>query len=163
MSPCNVECDVALCMQTFPCQSIYAFGVPQVWNPCFDVTPADLITGIITERGPVSKSASGSFQVADMLHHQDEAATPDHNQNGASSPAANGAHAQQQANGSAEHKAAGSDIPEGFVALDVDTVKDYLAGIPHLASRLGPKESSAQWQVHSSLPSCNVASTKCIS
>ena len=34
----------------------------QVWNPGFDVTPARLIAGIITERGLVPKSKA-SFQV----------------------------------------------------------------------------------------------------
>ena len=30
-----------------------------VWNPAFDVTPADLIDGVITERGVVEKVGSG--------------------------------------------------------------------------------------------------------
>jgi methylthioribose-1-phosphate isomerase len=35
---------------------------PQVWNPSFDVAPAPLIEGIITERGLVAK-VDGAFQV----------------------------------------------------------------------------------------------------
>ncbi|KAI9814731.1 MAG: S-methyl-5-thioribose-1-phosphate isomerase [Pycnora praestabilis] len=33
----------------------------RVWNPAFDVTPAQLIDGIITERGVVEKGSDGSF------------------------------------------------------------------------------------------------------
>jgi methylthioribose-1-phosphate isomerase len=32
-----------------------------VWNPAFDVTPAELIDGIVTEAGVVEKDESGSF------------------------------------------------------------------------------------------------------
>ena len=33
------------------------------WNPSFDVTPADFITGIITERGIIKKGTDGKFDV----------------------------------------------------------------------------------------------------
>lgn len=33
------------------------------WNPAFDVTPAEYITGIITEKGVLKKSEDGSFDV----------------------------------------------------------------------------------------------------
>jgi methylthioribose-1-phosphate isomerase len=33
------------------------------WNPGFDVTPAEYITGIITEKGVLKKSLDGSFDV----------------------------------------------------------------------------------------------------
>lgn len=47
-----------------------------VWNPGFDVTPAELITGIITERGvvyPSSDPTSGKvwFDVHAFLRHTD--------------------------------------------------------------------------------------------
>lgn len=32
------------------------------WNPAFDVTPGELIDGIVTEKGVVEKDASGVFQ-----------------------------------------------------------------------------------------------------
>ncbi len=35
----------------------------KVWNPAFDVTPAKYITGIITEKGVIEKSADGTFDV----------------------------------------------------------------------------------------------------
>ena len=33
------------------------------WNPAFDVTPAEYITGIITEKGVLRKGADGKFDV----------------------------------------------------------------------------------------------------
>ncbi|XP_031501369.1 methylthioribose-1-phosphate isomerase-like isoform X4 [Nymphaea colorata] len=38
-----------------------------VWNPAFDVTPASLITGIITEKGVITKVKDGAFLVKDFL------------------------------------------------------------------------------------------------
>ena len=37
------------------------------WNPAFDVTPAEYITGIITEKGVLKKSADGTFDVAGFV------------------------------------------------------------------------------------------------
>ena len=42
--------------------SIAANGIG-VWNPAFDVTPAELIDGIITEVGVVEKDSSGKFHL----------------------------------------------------------------------------------------------------
>ena len=40
----------------------------QVWNPCFDVTPGELIEGIITEAGVVPRdTATGKHRVADFM------------------------------------------------------------------------------------------------
>lgn len=39
---------------------IAANGI-DVWNPAFDVTPADLIDGIVTEKGVVEKGPNGVF------------------------------------------------------------------------------------------------------
>lgn len=51
--------------------SIAAKGI-DVWNPSFDVTPAELIDGIITEVGVVEKDASGKFDLtlAMEAHHE---------------------------------------------------------------------------------------------
>lgn len=38
-----------------------------VWNPAFDVTPASLIDGIITENGVVEKDASGVFHLEELF------------------------------------------------------------------------------------------------
>jgi len=38
-----------------------------VWNPAFDVTPCKYITGIITEKGMVTKSEDGTFNIAGFI------------------------------------------------------------------------------------------------
>jgi methylthioribose-1-phosphate isomerase len=38
-----------------------------VWNPSFDVTPGELIDGIITELGVIQKGADGQFHVAHFI------------------------------------------------------------------------------------------------
>ncbi|KAI1329231.1 hypothetical protein F5Y16DRAFT_115478 [Xylariaceae sp. FL0255] len=38
-----------------------------VWNPAFDVTPADLIDAIVTERGVVVKKHNGEFDFRDVM------------------------------------------------------------------------------------------------
>lgn len=40
--------------------SIAADGI-DVWNPAFDVTPAELIDGVVTEKGVVEKGSDGVF------------------------------------------------------------------------------------------------------
>lgn len=42
-----------------------------VWNPAFDVVPAELITCIVTERGVIEKSkGESSFSISDFLNIQ---------------------------------------------------------------------------------------------
>lgn len=98
----------------------------QVWNPSFDVTPSDLITGIITEEGIVPKATSGGFGVPAVAKREKK-------------PQANGTHKSGE-------KDSGSNIP-GFYALDLDTVKDYLASKPELCKLLGSPDSKSQWKV----------------
>ncbi|CAN0923322.1 Methylthioribose-1-phosphate isomerase [Linum grandiflorum] len=43
-------------------EQVAASGI-SVWNPAFDVTPADLITGIITEKGVITKADSDEFDI----------------------------------------------------------------------------------------------------
>lgn len=38
----------------------------EAWNPSFDVTPASLITAIVTERGVMEKNLKGEFEFLDM-------------------------------------------------------------------------------------------------
>ncbi|MES2615058.1 MAG: S-methyl-5-thioribose-1-phosphate isomerase [Bdellovibrionota bacterium] len=45
---------------------IAASGI-DVWNPSFDITPASLITGIITEHGVKTKNNHGEFQLNDSV------------------------------------------------------------------------------------------------
>ncbi|SCU97644.1 LADA_0H07360g1_1 [Lachancea dasiensis] len=39
-----------------------------VWNPAFDVTPHDLIDGIVTEVGVYTKDSSGNFNLEDLFN-----------------------------------------------------------------------------------------------
>ena len=54
---------------------IAANGI-DVWNPAFDVTPAELIDGIITEVGVVEKDPSGKFDLALAMEAQKEGIKP---------------------------------------------------------------------------------------
>ncbi|KAB8027437.1 S-methyl-5-thioribose-1-phosphate isomerase [Fluviispira multicolorata] len=45
---------------------IAADGI-NVWNPSFDITPATLITGIVTELGVIPKNTIGEFDVSEFL------------------------------------------------------------------------------------------------
>ncbi|PYH76156.1 Methylthioribose-1-phosphate isomerase [Aspergillus uvarum CBS 121591] len=45
---------------------IAAEGI-NVWNPAFDITPATLIDGIITEKGVMEKTADGQFHLAGLF------------------------------------------------------------------------------------------------
>lgn len=38
-----------------------------VWNPAFDVTPAELIDAIVTEKGTVERNAEGKFDFRDVM------------------------------------------------------------------------------------------------
>jgi methylthioribose-1-phosphate isomerase len=46
--------------------AIAAQGI-DIWNPAFDVTPAELIDGIITEVGVAEKDADGKFNLAELF------------------------------------------------------------------------------------------------
>ncbi|KAK4774472.1 hypothetical protein SAY86_009407 [Trapa natans] len=43
-------------------EQVAASGI-SVWNPAFDVTPADLISGIITEKGVMTKNGADAFNI----------------------------------------------------------------------------------------------------
>jgi len=48
-------------------KQVAASGI-SVWNPAFDVTPANLITAIITERGVITKAdADGAFDIKGFI------------------------------------------------------------------------------------------------
>ena len=120
-----------MCLQVFCFNTLFLFNVftlrsisSQVWNPSFDVTPAELIAGIITEVGMVPKQSSRQFDVSKILESQSN----EHLTNG---------HAASSSE---------SSIP-GFYALDLESVKDYLASRPDLCKRLGDCDSKDEWQV----------------
>ncbi|CAL8462461.1 g1994 [Coccomyxa elongata] len=107
-------------------QRVAAPGI-NVWNPGFDVTPAKLITGIITEHGIIQQHG-GVIDVNSFLqeHGLLEAEQPTENGTSSSVPT--------------------SKIP-GFRALDTETVKDYLAERPDLGGHVGPSDSKDAWTV----------------
>lgn len=47
-------------------EQVAASGI-DVWNPAFDVTPANLISGIITEKGVITKVDSKEFDIKDFV------------------------------------------------------------------------------------------------
>lgn len=47
-------------------KKVAASGIA-VWNPAFDVTPANLITGIITEKGVITKVVADAFDIKDFI------------------------------------------------------------------------------------------------
>ena len=55
--------------------SIAAEGI-DVWNPAFDVTPAELIDGIITELGVVEKGEKGAFDLTFAMEAHNESVKP---------------------------------------------------------------------------------------
>ena len=55
--------------------SIAAEGI-DVWNPAFDVTPAELIDGIITELGVVEKGPGGEFDLTFAMEAHNESVKP---------------------------------------------------------------------------------------
>ena len=93
-----------------------------VWNPSFDVTPADLITGgIITEAGLVPRAPGGGFEVAAFV----------------------AAHATGRT--SADNGTAAPPAPASPTPLTPDTARAYVASHPALSARLGG--TPAAWNV----------------
>ena len=89
-----------------------------VWNPSFDVTPADLITGgIITEKGMVGRRGDGAYDVAAFV----------------AAPVAPGG--------------AAAAPPPSAAPLTADDARAYVAARPDLAARVGPPASAREWAV----------------
>ena len=55
--------------------SIAAKGT-QVWNPAFDVTPAELIDGIVTEVGVIEKGEDGQFRLDHIFNERESSNNP---------------------------------------------------------------------------------------
>lgn len=47
-------------------EQVAASGI-DVWNPAFDVTPANLIAGIITEKGTITKAGADGFNIREFV------------------------------------------------------------------------------------------------
>lgn len=65
----------ALNLEKVETVSIAANGI-NVWNPSFDVTPAELIDGIITEIGVMEKDADGRFDLTVAMEASNEGIKP---------------------------------------------------------------------------------------
>ncbi|XP_071698005.1 methylthioribose-1-phosphate isomerase [Rutidosis leptorrhynchoides] len=50
-------------------EQVAATGI-NVWNPAFDVTPANLINGIITEKGVITKTGSDHFDIKGFVQNK---------------------------------------------------------------------------------------------
>ncbi|KAM1528852.1 hypothetical protein ACFX1Z_018132 [Malus domestica] len=50
-------------------EQVAASGI-SVWNPAFDVTPANLITGIITEKGVITKKGTDAFDIKGFVQKE---------------------------------------------------------------------------------------------
>lgn len=91
------------------------------WNPGFDVTPAKLIKGVISEHGVVYKEEGSSvFDLKGWLGKIGQAKAVH-----GSAPAAK----------------------EGYQQLSVEGVRDYVAGKGNLASMVGPEGSKDTWNI----------------
>ncbi|OCK82857.1 putative translation initiation factor [Lepidopterella palustris CBS 459.81] len=66
---------VSLDLNVVETVSIAANGIG-VWNPAFDVTPAELVDGIITEVGVVEKDSDGVFHLDQIFSGEDHTAKP---------------------------------------------------------------------------------------
>ncbi|KXZ55583.1 hypothetical protein GPECTOR_2g1133 [Gonium pectorale] len=116
-------------------QRVAAEGVG-VWNPSFDVAPGALIEGIITEKGMVPKQ-DGAFQVRSFMAQLGLWAQP----------AGHSAAADHAADAVASGSGSGPAVPRGFRALDLESVKHYVAARPGLQQRVGPADSVESWSV----------------
>ena len=117
-------------------ERVAAEGV-RVWNPSFDVTPADLITGgIITEKGMVPRrKREGETDFFDVAAFVAEHAT---------GPAAEAA--KKKIEGADER----NDDPlssSSLEQLDCASVAEYVASRPALASLVGDPSRVSEWDV----------------
>lgn len=115
---------------------VAASGVA-VWNPAFDVTPARLITAIITDKGIVSKEKGSTvFDIPVFLRNHCESAKLDTCQ----SVTTNG----DLSNGCKQNVDL-SEQKDGFYIFNTSSVTEYIFKHPSLANRLGGLGSD--WKV----------------
>ncbi|GAX82127.1 hypothetical protein CEUSTIGMA_g9555.t1 [Chlamydomonas eustigma] len=117
-------------MTHFRGQRVVKEGV-QVWNPSFDVAPAALITGIITEKGLIHKQPgdASEFAVRDFML-----------QNGLLT-------AEASVSGKEEASTTSSQLKRDFLQLFTETVHAYILQIPMLQQLVGPVSTASTWKV----------------
>ena len=113
-----------------------------VWNPSFDVTPADLLEGIITEKGLVPRRLGSSrsgreFDVRGWLGGSPQ-------QNGGA-----GTHTAETITEIKTKTETSNKLEKPFVLLNSETLKDYVAARPALASRIDDRATTitSDWDV----------------
>lgn len=98
-----------------------------VWNPSFDVTPATLIEGIITERGMVPRIATtASFDLKEWLNDSK--------------------HDVSIVSEESTELLPKHSIPE-FQEMTITDAIEYVVSRPHLAIHVGSRETKTEWVV----------------
>eukprot|EP00270_Netrium_digitus_P009914 TRINITY_DN3048_c0_g1_i1.p1 TRINITY_DN3048_c0_g1~~TRINITY_DN3048_c0_g1_i1.p1 ORF type:complete len:799 (-),score=259.48 TRINITY_DN3048_c0_g1_i1:39-2378(-) len=118
-------------------QQVAPTGI-NIWNPSFDVTPAKFISGIITDKGVITKvDGNEAFDVAQFIGSKSDA----------KAGAAEEKSEEAATDGMQVDKTEREATPEGFYALSETSVVAYLLQRPELAARVGPAESASDWTV----------------
>ena len=128
-----------------------------VWNPSFDVTPATLIEGIITERGLVPRQQPAAAAAAAAGSNGKSSSSSGSASGGGFAvrswlAAATGSNGKQAAAAAAAPEAPTLPTLPGFRALDCSSIVDYVAGRPELAKHVGSPGSKGSWSGESSWP-----------
>lgn len=131
-------------------ERVAAKGV-RVWNPSFDVTPADLITGgIITEKGMVprrrkKKGINGGEEEETELF--DVAAFVAEHATGPAAEAARKKIAEEEKNNPPPLPSSSPSPSSSFEQLDCASVARYVAARPALAALVGDPSRISEWDV----------------
>eukprot|EP00887_Chlorella_sp_A99_P002733 scaffold6.g2733.t1 len=136
-----------------------------VWNPSFDVTPAALITGIVTEHGLIPKDpGSGTVGTNGSTNGTSGSAYCGGGGGGTAGaafavrpwlaslgllkpPASNGGVDGGTDGAAAPQQEAVAALPPGFRKLDCDSMCDYVAARHVLVQHVGPPEGRGGWKV----------------
>ncbi len=116
-----------------------------VWNPSFDVTPASIIEGIITELGVVWKTRpdvgglGGGYHLKKWLLASGGADAPDD------------IHGEQQLDSELSNEGGMPTLRPSlqldFTPLTSAAAVEYVASRPHLAIHVGPADTKDEWTV----------------
>ena len=116
-----------------------------VWNPSFDVTPAAIIEGIVTELGVAWKTRPESGGLGGGYHLKKWLASNGGEGGGAEAVASQGQNLESEV--SNEGLETRNGVPADFSPLTNEAAIEYVATRPHLAIHVGPADSAADWSV----------------
>lgn len=123
----------------FKGERVAAEGI-NVWNPAFDITPAWLIEGIVTERTCLYKNKRGEKDQTgaafDIGRHVEEIEAMDGTMKKKKKV--------DEMDASKEKDDSAVDV-DGFYALNLSTVLDYVAYYPKVCAPIGGKASREDW------------------